>query len=180
MSSTASLTCVDGWTPPTSPAPVSRPALLTASRSTSAAPGRCAIYALRAATPPSSSLIFSASSASSSIAYLRLVSLGSGSPNHDGVSELKGRGYVPQSLDCLAGASNGERTETKDSTENGLTHVHALDLRHVDFCRVPLHQPRLVDHPMVGHGDLSAEHAGMNSRTPATALKPDRITSTRC
>ena len=29
MSSTASLTCVDGWTPPTSPAPVSRPALLT-------------------------------------------------------------------------------------------------------------------------------------------------------
>src|SRR5215207_3049924 len=34
MSSTASLTCVDGWTPPTSPAPVSRPALLTASRST--------------------------------------------------------------------------------------------------------------------------------------------------
>src|SRR5215207_7161016 len=36
MSFTASLTCVDGWTPPTSPAPVSRPALLTASRSTSA------------------------------------------------------------------------------------------------------------------------------------------------
>src|SRR5215213_6588986 len=157
MSSTASLTCVDGWTPPISPAPVSRPALLTASRSTSAAPGRCAIYALRAATAPSSSLIFSAGSASSSIAYLRLVSLGSGSPNHDGVSELKGRGYVPQSLDCLASASNGDRTETKDSTENGLAHVHALNLRHVDFCRVPLHQPGLVDHPAVGDGDLSAE-----------------------
>src|SRR5215204_576831 len=30
MSFTASLACVDGWTPPTSPAPVSRPALLTA------------------------------------------------------------------------------------------------------------------------------------------------------
>src|SRR5829696_459611 len=53
--------------PPISPAPVSRPALLTASRSTSAAPGRCATYALRAATAPSSSLIFSAMSASSSI-----------------------------------------------------------------------------------------------------------------
>src|SRR5215204_477341 len=47
-----------------------------------------------------------------------LVSPGSGSPNHDGVSELKGRGYVPQSLYCLAGASNGERTEAKDPTEN--------------------------------------------------------------
>ena len=47
-----------------------------------------------------------------------VVSLGSGSPNHDGVSELKGRGYVPQSLYCLAGASNGERTEAKDPTEN--------------------------------------------------------------
>src|SRR5829696_363423 len=67
MSSTASLTCVDGWTPPIRPAPVSRPALLTASRSTSAAPGRCAIYALSAATAPRSSLIFSATSASSSI-----------------------------------------------------------------------------------------------------------------
>src|SRR5215211_6144410 len=157
MSSTASLTCVDGWTPPISPAPVSRPALLTASRSTSAAPGRCAIYALRAATAPSSSLIFSASSASSSIAYLRLVSLGSGSPNHDGVSELKGRGYVPQSLYCLPGSSNGERAEIKDPTENRLADVHALDLRHVDLCRVPLHQPRFVDHPTVGHGDLSAK-----------------------
>ena len=52
------------------------------------------------------------------IIRLRLVSLGSGSPNHDGVSELKGRGYVPQSLYCLAGASNGERTEAKDPTEN--------------------------------------------------------------
>src|SRR5215210_6399847 len=67
MSSTASLTCVDGWTPPIRPAPVSRPALLTASRSTSAAPGRCATYALSAATAPRSSLIFSARSASSSI-----------------------------------------------------------------------------------------------------------------
>src|SRR5215207_5813600 len=63
-------------------------------------------------------VVFSASSASSSIACLRLVSLGSGSPNHDGVSELKGRGYVPQSFYCLAGASNGERTEAKDPTEN--------------------------------------------------------------
>src|SRR5215208_7352308 len=53
--------------PPLSPAPVSRPALLTASRSTSAAPGGCATYALRAATAPSSSLIFSAMSAFSSI-----------------------------------------------------------------------------------------------------------------
>src|SRR5215204_6481215 len=67
MDATASLTCVDGWTPPTSPAPVSRPALLTAFRSTSAAPGRCATYALSAATAPSSSLTFSATSASSSI-----------------------------------------------------------------------------------------------------------------
>src|SRR5215208_7486012 len=63
--------------PPLSPAPVSRPARLTASRSTSAAPGRCATYALRAATAPSSSLIFSAMSASSSIR----VSLGSAIPN---------------------------------------------------------------------------------------------------
>src|SRR5215217_7433137 len=50
--------------------------------------GRCAIYALRAATAPSSSLIFSAGSASSSIAYLRLVSLGSGSPNLRSVTAI--------------------------------------------------------------------------------------------
>jgi hypothetical protein len=52
------------------------------------------------------------------IIRLSLVSLGSGSPNHDGVSKLKGRGYVPQSLYCLAGASNGQRTEAKDPPEN--------------------------------------------------------------
>ena len=52
------------------------------------------------------------------IIRLRLFSPGSDSPNHDGVSELNRRGYVPQSLYCLAGASNGERTEAKDPTEN--------------------------------------------------------------
>ena len=40
------------------------------------------------------------------------------SPNHDGVSELKGRGYVPQRLYRLARPPNGERPETKDPTEN--------------------------------------------------------------
>ena len=81
----------------------------------------------------------------------------SDSPHHDRVSELEGRGYVPQSLDCLPGASNGERTVAKDPTEDRLADIHALDLRHVDFCRVPLHQPRLVDNPTVGDRDLSAE-----------------------
>ena len=40
------------------------------------------------------------------------------SPNHDGVSELKGRGFVPQRLYRLARPPNGERPETKDPTEN--------------------------------------------------------------
>src|SRR3954451_11925565 len=71
MSSTTSETCVEGCTPPISPEPVSRPALLTASRSTSPAPGRCATYALSAATTPNSSLIFSAVSASVSMNRLR-------------------------------------------------------------------------------------------------------------
>src|SRR5829696_681882 len=57
-------------------------------------------------------------------------SVGSGSPHHYSVSELKRRGYVPQLLYCLAGASNGERTEIKDATEHRLAHVYAFNLRH--------------------------------------------------
>ena len=52
------------------------------------------------------------------IIRLRLVRPRSASPNHDGVSELKGRGYVPQRLYRLARPPNGERAETKDPTEN--------------------------------------------------------------
>src|SRR5215208_6831290 len=124
MSSTAPLTCADGWTPPTSPSSgvATRPSYSL--QVNVGGTGKVRDIRLEGGYSAKQLVIFSAGSASSSIAYLRLVSLGSGSPNHDGVSELKGRGYVPQSLDCLAGASNGERTETKDSTENGLAHVH--------------------------------------------------------
>jgi hypothetical protein len=81
----------------------------------------------------------------------------SASPNHDGISELKGRGDVPQRLYRLPRPANGERAKIEDTAQNRLAHVHALYLRHVDFCRVPLHQPCLVDDSSIGHCDLGAE-----------------------
>ena len=113
MSSTASLTCVDGWTPPIRPAPVSSYSLQVNIGST----GKVRDIRLEGG--------YGAKQLADLLGQLGVffhrvspLSLGSDSPNHDGVSELEGRGYVPQSLDCLAGASNGERTEAKDPTEN--------------------------------------------------------------
>ena len=47
------------------------------------------------------------------IIRLRLVSPRSASPNHDGVSELKGRRDVPQRLYCFPRPPNGERAKSK-------------------------------------------------------------------
>ena len=42
----------------------------------------------------------------------------SASPNHDGVSELKGRRDVPQRLYCFPRPPNGERAKIEDATQN--------------------------------------------------------------
>src|SRR5215208_566980 len=118
MSSTAPLTCADGWTPPTSPSSgvATRPSYSL--QVNVGGTGKVRDTRLEGGYSAKQLVDLLGQLGLFFHRYLRLVSLGSGSPNHDGVSELKGRGYVPQSLYCLAGASNGERTEAKDPTEN--------------------------------------------------------------
>src|SRR5215472_14816672 len=82
---------------------------------------------------------------------------GRGSPRHADrryiAAEGEGVGHVADRFETAAGAAHDDRAIAKDSTEDRLVDIDALDLGAVHFERVPAQQSGLVDDAIVGDGE---------------------------
>src|SRR5579883_3632706 len=76
------------------------------------------------------------------------------STSRDGVAQADGRGDAVQGLDALAGAQHADGAEAEKAAPQALVDIHRLDFVHVHLDGVTANEALLVDHAVIGDGEL--------------------------
>src|SRR5215203_2850272 len=79
------------------------------------------------------------------------------SADHHCVAKLQWLSNVVQGCDPFARATNRDRSIAEQSPEDGLVHIHAFNLVHVDLGRMALDQAALGDDAPVCDSDLCSK-----------------------